>query len=574
MKEVVSLDCTLRDGGYYTNWNFKLEMVQKLVYTLNSARVNIIELGYKSPLKGGKFRKCNDKYIWSLLNNQLPSYSSLAFMIDAKDFLFNENLDFKLLDDCISPSSESPFSICRIAIKWNEIKYAKILTEAVTKKGYKVIINLMGISSLDDNRLKNFITSFTKSKIKPLALYFADSFGNLLPEKIAYLTNKLKSEIDCEIGIHAHDNLGLAFANTLVSIENGATFIDSTILGMGRGAGNLKTEQLLTFLEFRGLDYNSNYFQIFNDNFIYDLKENYRWGFSQNYMISGLNSIHPSYNQLLASSFLDSQSVSKILHSLKSPEKFDLTDIHSHLVPKVSIVIPARYKSSRFPGKPLAKINGKEMVIRVAEIAEKVIDKRNIYIATENHEIVEVSKSYGFKVILTSDECLTGTDRVAEASYELDSDIILNIQGDEPMINPSDIKRVIEEKIRNFNSVINCYAYLDSTEDVNDKKIPKVITSISNELIYCSRNPIPGFKSIKTKREKKQVCIYAFNKKELQRFNSVQEKTPLEYEEDIEIIRFLELGIKVKMIELSSVSYAVDYEDDIKTVEKLLDNSK
>lgn len=300
------------------------------------------------------------------------------------------------------------------------------------------------------------------------------------------------------------------------------------------------------------------------------LMDKYKWGFTHNYMVSGLKHIHPLYPQTLQQSYLNSKRIEDILLEIPESKSFDKDKINHVLQPKVAVVIPARYKSSRFPGKPLAKIKGKEMILWVAGIAEMAVGMDNVYIATENEEIVDVVKSYGYKVVLTSDSCLTGTDRVAEASLEIDADFIINIQGDEPMLDPSDIQKVIDAKINNPDHIVNCMAYLNKHEDVEDKKIPKVITSLDDELIYISRNPIPGTKSGNGSNPKKQVCIYGFNREHLSEFAKMDKKTPLEFEEDIEIIRFLEMGHKVKMIMLDSNSHAVDYPEDIKIVEELL----
>ena len=116
------LDCTLRDGGYYTNWNFETKMVKDLITALDLSKVDVIELGYKSPIKGGKYRKCNDRFIWEVLDHKLPVHSKLAFMIDAKDFVKNDKIEYSLIDDVIHNSENSPFSICRLAIKHSEIK--------------------------------------------------------------------------------------------------------------------------------------------------------------------------------------------------------------------------------------------------------------------------------------------------------------------------------------------------------------------------------------------------------------------------------------------------------------------
>lgn len=560
------LDCTLRDGGYYTNWNFDTQMVQDLITNLDLAGVDIIELGYKSPVKGGKYRKCNDRFIWEVLGHRLPVNAELAFMIDAKDFIKGSSLDYSLIDDIIHEKDQSPFTVCRLAIKHSEIDNALEIGKIIKDKGYSLIVNLMGISTLSDQEIKDF-GKFTD--LEPEALYFADSYGNLEPNDVRRLTSLFR-EFNIAVGIHTHDNLGLAFANCLVGMSAGADYIDGTLLGMGRGVGNVKTEQLIAYLQHDSYPYQSTPVQKLIAKWMKPLHEQHQWGFTHNYMVSGLNHIHPMYTQTLQSSFLNSNRIEDILMSIEDGLSFDMEKIKDKMVPKVAVVIPARYKSSRFPGKPLAKIKGKEMILWVAGIAEQAVGLENVYVATENEEIVDVVKSYGYKVVLTSDSCLTGTDRVAEAALEIDADIIINIQGDEPMLNPNDIKKVIECKLANPDHIVNCMAYLNSREDVEDKKIPKVITNLQDELIYMSRNAIPGTKTGNGSNPKKQVCIYAFNREHLQVFTSVENKTPLEAQEDIEIVRFLELGHKVKMLMVDSNTHAVDYPEDITIVEELL----
>lgn len=561
MKELKLLDCTLRDGGYYTNWEFDTQMVRDLVTNLDLSQVDIIELGYKSPVKGGKYRKCNDRFIWEVLEHKLPVNASLAFMIDAKDFIQN-GVNYSLIDDVIQDQTNSPFSICRLAIKHGEVQAALEIGAYIKKKGYDLIINLMGVSLLYDKELIEF---GTLSQLTPSALYFADSYGNLEPKDVKRIT-EVFSKFDIPIGVHTHDNLGLAFANCLVGIDAGVTYVDGTLLGMGRGVGNVKTEQLVTYLS---KEYNIDPVQKLITKWMRPLQKVHKWGFTHNYMVSGLNHIHPLYTQTLQNSFLNSSRIQDILLQIEDPLTFDKAKIEAQMVPKVAVVIPARYKSSRFPGKPLAKIKGKEMILWVAGIAELAVGLENVYVATENEEIVDVVKSHGYKVVLTSDSCLTGTDRVAEAALEIDADIIINIQGDEPLLNPEDIKKVVDHKLAYPDHVINCMANLTKYENVEDRKIPKVITNIEDELIYASRNPIPGTKTGNASAPKKQVCIYAFNREHLQKFN-IGKKTPIESQEDIEIVRFLEMGQKVKMVTLDNVSHAVDYPEDINIVESLL----
>lgn len=240
------------------------------------------------------------------------------------------------------------------------------------------------------------------------------------------------------------------------------------------------------------------------------------------------------------------------------------------------VFIPARMKSSRFPAKPLAKINEKEMVLYVAEIGSRAVGQENTYVVTDHSEIADLVHQHGFKSLMTSDQALTGTDRLAEAANKVPADIYINLQGDEPLVNPEDILKVLEYKKIHSDCVINCMTPLSPEEDPNDVNIPKVAANENGDLLYMSRSPLPGFKDLSKRPEvvQKQVCIYAFNSLELKRFASFGRKSQLESSEDIEILRFLEMGIKVKMLEVEKASVAVDVPEDIQRVESLLNGAQ
>ena len=239
---------------------------------------------------------------------------------------------------------------------------------------------------------------------------------------------------------------------------------------------------------------------------------------------------------------------------------------------KTVVVIPARYKSTRFPGKPLVPLLGKPMILWVAELSAKAVGCDNVFIATDDQRIIDVVVSAGFNAVVTSDSALTGTDRLGEAVEQIDADIYINVQGDEPLVNPDDICRVWDEKLSNMASVVNGYSWVSDAEDPKSVNIPKVITDEKNNMIYMSRSPLPGYKDEKNapQRYKRQVCIYAFTKDELVRFRCFGRKGYLENCEDIEILRFLELGVPVKMIETSPGTSAVDIPEDVAGVEAAL----
>lgn len=236
------------------------------------------------------------------------------------------------------------------------------------------------------------------------------------------------------------------------------------------------------------------------------------------------------------------------------------------------VIIPARYASTRYPGKPLALLLNKPMILWVAELSAQAVGKDHVYIATEDKRIVEVVEAAGFKALLTSELALTGTDRLAEAAQMVDYDIYINVQGDEPLVNPDDIKRCVELKAADPSLIINGFAWINEDEDPHNVNIPKVITTEDDVMVYMSRAAIPGFKDTKSApaRYKKQVCIYGFTREELQDFAAFGRKSALELHEDIEILRFQELGRKIVMYETSPGTMAVDAPEDVAPVESAL----
>jgi len=237
---------------------------------------------------------------------------------------------------------------------------------------------------------------------------------------------------------------------------------------------------------------------------------------------------------------------------------------------KSVVVIPARYKSSRFPGKPLVNLLGKPMILWVSELSAKAVGKENVYIATDDERISKIVTAAGFNAIMTSDHCFTGTDRLAEAANKISADIYINVQGDEPLVNPKDIINIIKTKELYYNEIINGYCPISSDEDPSNVNLPKVIFTEDNSLVYMSRQAIPGFKDKAQAPSQyyKQVCIYAFTADELKSYADYGRKSTLEESEDIEIIRFLEWGKKIRMVETNPGSLAVDVQEDIAKVEQ------
>lgn len=230
------------------------------------------------------------------------------------------------------------------------------------------------------------------------------------------------------------------------------------------------------------------------------------------------------------------------------------------------IVIPARLQSTRLPEKPLIDLEGKSMIQRTYEQCLKAVPAEKVVVATDSQKIADHCKAHDMNVVMTSDQCLTGTDRVAEVARKMDADYYINVQGDEPLFNPDDILKTLEMAENFPGEIINGYAPIDREEDYRSLSVPKVVLRPDGRLLYMSRSAIPGNKSAKFNKAWRQICVYAFPKKALAKFASTTVKTPLEEQEDIEILRFLELGYEVRMVELSSDSIAVDLPEDAERV--------
>ena len=236
------LDCTFRDGGYYTNWTFDKDMARETVRVLdNTNKIEYIELGYKSPTKGGPYKKCNEEYIRTVLKNK-PN-TKLSFMVDLKEFNIEDTLDKQLVNDIIPHSKDSWFSLVRIALTKANLTILPDMVKLMKEKKYIVGVNLMQVDLLKEKDFINAIEQLRLIKHNVDYFYVADSFGTIQPSKLEYYKNHYSTL--GKIGFHAHDNLGLAFANILEAEKLQYDLIDTTLTGMGRGVGNAKTEQYL-----------------------------------------------------------------------------------------------------------------------------------------------------------------------------------------------------------------------------------------------------------------------------------------------------------------------------------------
>jgi len=239
---------------------------------------------------------------------------------------------------------------------------------------------------------------------------------------------------------------------------------------------------------------------------------------------------------------------------------------------KILGVIPARYESSRFPGKPLVDICGKPMIWWVYNQVEKVNKIDEVYVATDDKRIEKACLSYNMNVIMTSKEHKTGTDRVAEVAQLIEADYYINIQGDEPLIEPQNIQKIVDlcgAEGKDFE-IVNVMTKIRNKEDIQKSTIVKVIFNENNDLIYLSRLQIPFSKNGESIQYYKHLGLYSLTRNALLFFA----KTPrakIEKIEDIEMLRFLENGYKIKMLEVTSETIAIDVKEDLENVLKIME---
>ncbi|MFE8102958.1 3-deoxy-manno-octulosonate cytidylyltransferase [Brenneria goodwinii] len=239
-----------------------------------------------------------------------------------------------------------------------------------------------------------------------------------------------------------------------------------------------------------------------------------------------------------------------------------------------AVVIPARYKSTRLPGKPLIDLQGIPMIKRVWLRCCEAVVAEKVYIATDDKRIFDFCLTFTNNVVMTSSECKTGTDRVHEACEKIGNlDFVVNVQGDEPIINPLDIKTIINECLRNPDVIVNGMTSITEPSEYESRTIPKVVFRQDGRLMYMSRAAIPSNKTGVFNKSWKQICIYGFPIKALKAFSSCTAKTLFENEEDIEILRFLELGYDVNMVSVNGNSLAIDTPEDIEKVLKIMSES-
>lgn len=280
------LDCTIRDGGLINNHDFDDRFVRQVYKALSAAGVDYMEIGYKNSKKlfsekqFGKWKFCDDEHIEKIIDG-IESSTKISVMVDVG----------RVDPDEVKPRKESPVHMIRVASYVKDIDKAIFLVNNFADKGYETTVNIMAISRALDNELNEALHQLEEES-KAGVIYIVDSFGALYQETTEFLVKKFKSILKTkEVGMHAHNNQQLAFANTIEAIIHDANYMDGTVYGLGRAAGNCPLELLIGFLKNPKFDIRP-ILDLISQEFV-PLREKIEWGYIIPYAITGLLDEHP-----------------------------------------------------------------------------------------------------------------------------------------------------------------------------------------------------------------------------------------------------------------------------------------
>lgn len=319
-RDVKILDCTVRDGGYLNNWDFNRDFVREAYRSISKSGVDIMEIGYRGT---DAYFDRKEYGIWrfsdeDILKETVNGISGARISLMA-DFGKIDVADFPL-------SRNSVVDLVRVAAHKYDLKDAIELLEKIKEKGYDVSLNAMGYSNYTKKEQKAIASMLKKSAID--IIYVVDSYGSIFPGQIRHMLDPLLQIGKIKVGFHPHNSLQMAFANSLEAIRCGAHFIDSTLYGMGRGAGNLPTEILVLYMELSG-NRKYNVIPLLNciDAYLLPFKKEIEWGYQLPYMLSGMHKCHPNYaNKLVSFREYAIEDVSNIMEIIGKQEGIGYSD--------------------------------------------------------------------------------------------------------------------------------------------------------------------------------------------------------------------------------------------------------
>ena len=394
MKKINLLDCTLRDGGYYNNWDFSKDLVNDYLKAIADSGIKYVEIGFRS-LKENKLNGPNffsrDNYI-DILN--IPKSLKIGVMINISEIISSGHNYEKILSKLFKKAEKSKIKFIRLATHFNEISQTVKICKILKKKKFKVIINLMQITEQKHHDIIDAVKLIKTAK--PSVLYFADSLGAMDNEDVSKCIKSIKTHWSGEIGIHTHNNLGKAVSNSISAIQNGVTWVDSTVTGMGRGPGNSETEYILIEMSnFSKKKYNVLPLTKIIKKYFEPLKIKYKWGPNPFYYLAGKHGIHPTYIQEMLTIKMDEDEILEAIKQLKNKDgnKYDVNLVKSEFQKPIKLIKGNWQPKNKLRNKEVLLLSSGPKLNEFKKEIEKFITKNRPFVIALNTQ-VKINKKF------------------------------------------------------------------------------------------------------------------------------------------------------------------------------------
>ena len=330
MAKTILLDCNLRDGGYYNDWDFPIDVINYYLQAMKSAGVNVAEIGFRSLQNEGFKGACafsTEHFINSLI---IPNDITLAVMVNGIELIKDGQVQQATLEKLFPESADvSQIRLVRVACHPRDFVNVLPASAWLKKQGFDVAFNLMQASDLSQNEVKNLATEATKWPLD--VLYIADSTGSMTPDHTAKLIQWFRNNWSGAMGVHTHDNMSYALQNSLEAIQQGVSWVDATVTGMGRGPGNAKTEYLaLEIAQQQGDACDIAPLMKLIQNYFLPMQRSCGWGTNAYYYLTGRYGIHPTYIQeMLGDSRYSTEDILVVINHLRKEggKKFSINKL-------------------------------------------------------------------------------------------------------------------------------------------------------------------------------------------------------------------------------------------------------
>ena len=506
----INLDCTFRDGGYHNNWNFKKSLIDKYLKCMSKLKINFIELGFRFLNRNksrGETAYTEERFINQL---RIPKNLNIGVMINAGDFLSHVDSIEVLCNKTFPNIKKSKIKFVRIACHFHEIfKISKIISW-LKKNNLLVAVNLMQISEINKKQIEMVCKFISKTKID--IFYVADSLGCMRPQDINSTFKEIKKFWKGELGIHAHDNLHYALKNSIMANKNhGVNWLDSTVLGMGRGPGNLKTEEILSYSKQGN---NKNLIKkLIKENFS-PLKKKYKWGSNLYYRLAAKFKIHPTYIQEMLTD--KRYKKNNYLQIIKNLSRNDSTKFNPFkLISPQNVYI----KDPIGKGNPFVDIKKKDVLIIGAGSSAKILRKKiENFIKQNNVYVISLNTNQNVSENLIN-------LRVASHPFRIGSDVSLHSKNKTKLAIPASmLPKKIFDKIKSKKKLMDYGLSINMENKIIIKKncciLPNALAiSYSLAIAVAGKSSkiflagFDGYKVDDSKNDETQLSLNLFTKR-------------------------------------------------------------